>query len=103
MAVLGVGRGPIGLVAPCTFKIRDSQADSSNMGPVPAEFHESHDFQKSCSGFLTRYLLRFRPGCFPICISEVFGRNQKDARQKVMQIRNGITSGSALFDLFVTM
>ena len=39
MAVLGVGRGPIGLVAPSRFKILDSQPDSSNMGPVQVDFH----------------------------------------------------------------
>ena len=34
MAVLGVRRGPIGLIAPLRLKILDSQPDSSNMGPV---------------------------------------------------------------------
>ena len=34
MAALGVGRVPIGLVAPLRFKWLDSQPDSSNMGPV---------------------------------------------------------------------
>ena len=38
MAVLGVGRGPIGLVAALRFKTLDSQPDSSNMGPVPTDF-----------------------------------------------------------------
>ena len=103
MAVLGVGRAPIGLVAPCTFKILDSQPDSSNMGPGWIHFHRFHDFQKSCRVFLTLYLSCFRPGCFQISIFEVFGREQKDARRKVMQIRGGITSRSAFFDHFVTI
>ena len=103
MAVLGVGRGLIGLVATLRFKTLDSQPDSSNMGPVPADFHAFYDFQKSYDGFLTRYVPCFRPGCFSICILEVFGRTQKNARQKVMQIRGCITSGSALFDLFVAI
>ena len=42
-AVLGVGMGPIGLVAPWRFKTLDSQPDSSNMGPVPIDFHEFCD------------------------------------------------------------
>ena len=47
MAVLGVGRVPIGLVAPLRFKWLDSQPDSSNMGPVSTDFHEFRDFRKS--------------------------------------------------------
>ena len=43
MAVLGVGMGPIGLVAPWRFKTLDSHPDSSNMGPVPIDFHEFCD------------------------------------------------------------
>ena len=101
MAVLGVGRVPIGLVAPWRFKWLDSQPDSSNMGPVLTDFHEICDFLKSCGGFLTLYLSCFRPGCFTIHIFQVFGRDQKEPRRKVTQIRGGITSGSALFDLFV--
>ena len=102
MIVLGVGVGPIGLVAPLRFKTLDSQPEKSNMGPVSTDVHDFCDFQKSCRGFLTRYLSCFRSECFQICIFEVFGRNQKDARRKVMQIRGGITSRSALFDLFVS-
>ena len=62
MAVLGVGRGPIGLVAALRFKRLDSQPDSSNMGSVSTDFHEFYDFLKSWGGFLTRY-----------CIYRVFG------------------------------
>ena len=39
MEVLGVGRVPIGLVAPLRFKWLDSQPDSSNMGAVSTNFH----------------------------------------------------------------
>ena len=46
-AVLGVGRGPIGFIAPLRFKTLDSLADSSNMGPVPTDVHETCDRQKS--------------------------------------------------------
>ena len=73
------------------------------MGPVQTDVHDFYDFQKSCGGFLTRYLSCFRPGRFRIRIFGVFGRNQKDARRKVMQIRGGITSGSAFFGLFVSI
>ena len=62
MAVLGVPSGLIGLVAPLGFKILDSQPDSSNMGPVPTDFHDFRLFQKSCHGFLTLYLPCFGPG-----------------------------------------
>ena len=37
----------------------------------------------------------------PKMIFELFDKDQKDARRKVMQIRGGITSRSALFDLFM--
>ena len=103
MAVLEVPSGPNGFITALSFKWLDSQPEKSNMGPVPTDFHDFLNFQKSQDGFLTRYLSCFRPGCFQIRIFEVSGPNQKDARQKVMQIRGGITSGSALFDLFVTI
>ena len=101
MAVLGVWRVPIGLVVALRFKWLDSQPDSSNMGPVSTDFHDFCDFLKSWGGFLTRYLSCFRPGCFTIHIFQVFGRDQKEPRRKVMQIRGGITSGSAFFARFV--
>ena len=100
MAVVGVGSGPIGFAAPWRFKILDSQPDSLNMGLVPNDVHEMCDFQKSSHGFLTRYLSCFRPGCFTIHFFQVFGRDQKEPRRKVTQIRGGITSGSAFFDCF---
>ena len=61
MAGFGVRRGPNRLVAPCRFKILDFQPDSSDMGQVPIDFHDVRLFQKSCHGFLTRYLSCFRP------------------------------------------
>ena len=100
IAVLGVGRVPIGLVAPLRFKILDSQPDSLSMDPVSTDFHAIYDFLKSWGGVLTRYLSCFWPGCFTIHISQVFGRDQKEPRRKVTQIRGGITSGSAFFDCF---
>ena len=48
MAVLGVGRGPTGLVAALRFKMLDSQPRESNMGPVQADVHEICNFQKNC-------------------------------------------------------
>ena len=103
IAVLGVPSGPIGFAAPLRFKMLDSQPDSSNMGPIPTDFNDFLTFQKSCSGFMTWYLSCFRPGCFQMCVFKLSGRNQKDARRKVTQIRSGITSGSALFDRFVSV
>ena len=100
MTVLGVGRVPIGLVAPLRFKWLDSQPDSSKMGPVSIDFHEFCDFLKSWGGFLTWYLSCFRPEWSEIRIFQVFGRDQKEPRRKVTQIRGGITSGSAFFDCF---
>ena len=101
MIVFWVGRGHIGLVAVLRFKRHDSQPDSSNLGPVPSVFHDFEHVRKHRRGFLAWYLSCFRPGCFQIRISDVLGQNQKEPRQKVMQIRSGITSGSALFDLFM--
>ena len=62
MAVLGVGRCPVGFVASLIFKMPDSQPDSSNMGPVPIDVHEFPTFSESCHGFLTWYL-----SCFGTC------------------------------------
>ena len=45
MAVLWVGRVPIGLVAALRFKTLQSQPEKSNMGVVQADFHELGDFQ----------------------------------------------------------
>ena len=62
MAVLGVGSGPIGLVAPLRFKTLDSQLDTSNMDPFQTDVHDFEHFPNSYGGFLTRYLSCFRPG-----------------------------------------
>ena len=40
MAVLGVGMGPIGLVAPLRFKTLDSQSEKSNIGPASINVHD---------------------------------------------------------------
>ena len=97
----GVTSGLIGFVASLRFKMLDSQPEKFNMGRVSIDVHDVRNFENSCHGFLTRYLSCVRPGGFQIHIFEVFGRNQKDARRKFMQIRGGITSGSALFDGFM--
>ena len=39
MAVLGVGRASIGLVAPLRFNMLDSQPEKSDMDPFPSGFH----------------------------------------------------------------
>ena len=62
MAVLGIPSGPIGFIAPLSFKWLDSQSDSSNMGPVSIDVQEFQTFSKSGHGFLTCYL-----SCFGTC------------------------------------
>ena len=57
----GVPSGPIGLVAPLSFKLFDSRPQTSNVGPFSIEAHNFRPFQNSCHGFLTRYLSHFRP------------------------------------------
>ena len=47
MTVLGVGSGPIGLVAYWRFKILDSQPDRSTMSLFPTEFYDFEYFRKS--------------------------------------------------------
>ena len=101
MAVLGIGMGPIGLGAPLRFKTLDSQPEKSNMGPGSINFHHCPTFQKSGDDSLLSYLPCFRPGDLRKRFSTFLGRDQKDARRKVMQIRGGITSRSASFVLFV--
>ena len=46
VAVWGIGRCPIGLVAPCRFKIIDSQPGKSNIGPVPIDVHDVRLFRR---------------------------------------------------------
>ena len=62
MAVLGVGRDPIGFVAPWRFKMFDSQPVKSNMSPLSIDFHDFDDFEKGQYGFLPWYLSCFRHG-----------------------------------------
>ena len=101
IAVFGVPSGSIGLVAPLRLKMLDSQPDSSNMGPVSIDFHDFGNFQKSCHVFWARYLSCFQPGRPKSRFSGFPVETKKKARRKVMQIRSGITSRSAVFDLFV--
>ena len=83
MAVLGVGSGPIGLVAPLRFKKLDSQPEKSNMGPVPTDFHDFLTFQKSQDGFLTRYLSRFRAGASKFAFSRCSVETKKNRDEKL--------------------
>ena len=61
MAVVGVRRGPIGFIAPLSFKWLDSHPVGSNMGPIPIDVHDFRLFHKHCHGFLVRYLPCFGP------------------------------------------
>ena len=83
MAVLGDGRGPIGLVAPWRFKIFDSQPEKSNMGPVPTDFHDFLTFQKSQDGFVTRYLSCFRAGASKFAFSRFSVGTKKNRDEKL--------------------
>ena len=101
MAVLGAGRGPIGLVAPLRFKILDSQPDSSNMGPVSIDFHDFVTFSGKVSWLPDTVFIGFSAQPSQSRLFMFFDRDQKDAREKVTQIRGGIISRSALFACFV--
>ena len=83
MAVLGVPNGPIGFIAPLSFKWLDSQPDSSNMGPVPTDFHDCLTFQESQDGFLTRYLSCFRAGASKFAFSGFPVRTKKNRDEKL--------------------
>ena len=83
MAVLGFRRGPIGFIAPLSFKWLDSQPDSSNMGPVPTDVHDFLTFQKSQDGFLTRYLLCFRAGASKFAFSRFSVETKKNRDEKL--------------------
>ena len=83
MAVLGFRRGPIGFIAPLSFKWLDSQPDSSNMRPVPTDFHDFLTFQKSQDGFLTRYLSCFRAGASKFAFSRFSVRTKKNRDEKL--------------------
>ena len=83
MAVLGFPSGPIGFIAPLRFKILDSQPDPPNMGPVPVDFHDFRHFQKSCHGFLARYLSCFRPSRPKVGFSSFGVRTQKMREEKL--------------------
>ena len=73
------------------------------MGPVSIDSHVFWTFQKSAEGSLARYLPCVGPEALRKTISECFGRNRIVVRQTIPQIRGGITWGSALFDLSVTI
>ena len=60
--VWGVGRCPVGFVAPWTFKTLDSQPGKCHMSPVSIDFHDFRLFRQRCQGFLAWYLSCFRPG-----------------------------------------
>ena len=83
IAVLGFRRGPIGFIAPLSFKWLDSQPDSSNMGPVPTDFHDFLTFQKSQDGFLTLYLSCFRAGASKFTFSRFPVRTKKNRDEKL--------------------
>ena len=83
MAVLGFRRGPIRFIAALSFKWLDSQPDSSNMGPVPIDFHDFRLFQKSCHGFLARYLSCFRPNRPKVGFSIFLARTKKMRDEKL--------------------
>ena len=83
MPVLGFRRGPIGFIAPLSFKWLDSQPDSSNMGPVPTDFHDFLTFQKSQDGFLTRYLSCFRAGASKFAFSRFSVETKKNRDEKL--------------------
>ena len=83
IAVSDVGMGPIGLVAPLRFKTFDSQPVKSNMGPVPIDFHDFRLFQKSCHGFLTRYLSCFRPSRPKVGFSSFLVVTKKNRDEKL--------------------
>lgn len=101
IAFLVVGSGTIELVAPCRFKTFDSRPVRSNMGTFPIDFDDFRQFQKSRHGFLAWHSSCFRPGRLEKSFFKFFDRSRKDARRKVTQIRDGVTSGSAFFDIFI--
>ena len=83
IAVLGVGRGPIGFIAPLSFKWLDSQPEKWNMGPVPIDVHDFLTFQKSQDGFLTRYLSCFRAGASKCAFSSFSVGTKKNRDEKL--------------------
>ena len=83
MPVLGFRRGPIGFIAPLSFKWLDSQPEKSNMGPVPTDFHDFLTFQKSQDGFLTRYLSCFRAGASKFAFSRFSVETKKNRDEKL--------------------
>ena len=83
IAVLGFRRGPIGFIAPLSFKWLDSQPDKLNMGPVPIDFHDFLTFQKSQDGFLTRYLSCFRAGASKFAFSRFSVETKKNRDEKL--------------------
>ena len=103
ISVLGVRRGPIGFVAPWRFKTLDSQPEKSNMGPVSTNFNDLCNCSEKWRRLSGPVFTVLSAWSSQKTISECSGRNQKDARRKVMQIRGGITSRSAVFDLFVSI
>ena len=83
MAVLGVGMGPIGLVAALSFKMLDSQPDSLNMGPVWFDVHDFCIFSKSPMAFWHGIYRVFGPGASEFTCSSCRIENKKNRDEKL--------------------
>ena len=83
IAGLRIRRGPIGFIAPLSFKWLDSQPEKSNMGPVPTDFHDVLTFLKSQDGFLTWYLSCFRSGASKFTFSRFSVETKKNRDEKL--------------------
>ena len=83
MAVLGGGRGSIGLIAPLTFKWLDSQPEWSNMSLIWIDFHDFYDFQKSCGGFRHCIYRVFGPGASESAFSIISVGSKKMRDEKL--------------------
>ena len=88
------------LVAASRFKPTDSQPDLSNVGPVSIDLHDFHDLCEKLSWHPDPLFILFSAQSSESRLFVFFGRDKKDVRRKVTQIRGGITSGSAFFDCF---
>ena len=97
----GVPEGSHWIHSTFKFQMAWFSAREVEYGSSSDRFSWFSDFSEKSGRLPDTVFVVFSGRGFQIRIFEVFGRNQKEPRRKVTQIRGGITSRSAFFGRFV--
>ena len=101
MAVFGVPEGSHWIQSTFKFQMAWCSARFVEYGSSSDRCSWFSGFSEKSGRLPDTVFVVFSGRGFQISIFEVFGRNQKEPRRKVMQIRGGIISRSAFFGRFV--